>query len=45
MRGGRDDPSSFKWRLAATVGPEIVALALTILLALAVLLAVQFGSP
>jgi hypothetical protein len=40
-----DGPSSFRWRLAATVDPEVVALALAILFAFAVLLTVGFGSP
>jgi len=37
----RDDPSSIRWRLAATVGPELVALGLVILLAVAVLVVVR----
>ena len=45
MKTRRHDPSSIRWRLAATVAPEMVALALTILFVLAVLLAVGFGSP
>ena len=40
-----DGPSSFRWRLAATVDPELVALALAILVAFAVLFTVGFGSP
>ena len=45
MRSERDDPSSFRWRLAATVGPEVVALVLAILFAFAILLATRLGSP
>lgn len=45
MRTGRGGPSSIRRRLAATVHPEMVALALTILFALAVLLAVRLGFP
>lgn len=45
MRTGRGDPSSIRWRLAATVGPELVALALAILFALVVLLVIRVGSP
>jgi hypothetical protein len=39
MRKG--DPSSIRWRLAAAVGPELVALGLVILLAVAILLVVR----
>lgn len=45
MTTRRDDPTSIRWRLAATVGPEMLALALTILFALGVLIVVRPGSP
>jgi hypothetical protein len=45
MRAGWRDPSSMSWRLAARVDPEMVALALVVLLALAALLAMPSGSP
>ena len=41
----RDDPYSIRWRLAATLGPEIVAFALAMLLAVGVVIAVWSGSP
>jgi hypothetical protein len=34
----RGDPSSIRWRLAAAVGPELVALGLVILVAVALLM-------
>jgi len=34
----RGDPSSTRWRLAAAVGPELVALGLVILVAVALLM-------
>jgi hypothetical protein len=45
MRTGRSGPSSIRWRLALALDPEMVALALTILFALAVLLVLRPGSP
>ena len=45
MRTGRPDPSSISWRLAAAVDPEMVALVLVVLLALAVLLTMRSVSP
>ena len=41
----RDDPYSIRWRLAATLGPEIVAFTLAMLLALGVVIVVWSGSP
>lgn len=45
MRMDQGDPSSIRWRVASTVGPEMVALALVIALAISILLIVRLGSP
>ena len=45
MTDGRGGPSSSRWRRVVTVDPEIVALAFTILIALAILLVLRSGSP
>lgn len=44
MRMDQGDPSSFRSRIASAVGPEMVALALVIALAISVLLIVRVGS-
>jgi hypothetical protein len=44
MTGGIGDPSWIRWRLAAAIGPEIVALGLTIALAILVLTIMWLGS-
>jgi hypothetical protein len=44
MNVDHGDETSTRWRIAATVGPEMVALALVIVLAISILVFTRLGS-